>query len=174
VIRYTIARWLTLVALLGMIVWSASGLPDYGRHIIDLWGEPVGQKGVIAIDGPAGTGWRARARAAGKTPAHSLWATVWLWTFDQSERIGRHSDVYLNLPSPILYYYGTFFWYPSRLHVDADGIALTDQEALSKSRVYDPGEFENLRDRGFEYVVAPTLEGFGLVPLRDETGSESP
>jgi len=169
-----IARSLTFVALASMVLWSSAGVVDYGRHVVDLWGRSVGEKGAIAIDGPVGTGWRAQARAAGKTPTYSPWADVWLWTFEKSEQVGSDSDIYLNLPSPILYYYGTFFWHPSRLRVDAGGIPITNYETLAKTHVFDPSEFESLRDQGFEYVVAQTPDGFGLIPLGDEPWSEPP
>ncbi len=117
-----IARGFTLVSLLLMIVWSAGRAIDYGEHALDLWGRPLVEKGAAAIDGPVGFNWREHVGAAANAPARSPWADAWVWTFERSAEIRAGSDLYFNMQSVMLYYYGTFFWHPSRLRVDACGV----------------------------------------------------
>ena len=164
-----------VVALAVMVIAPVAGVADYGWHLVDLWGESVTDKGAIAIDGPAGFDLRKRGEVVDKAPARSVEAEAWVWAFENSAEIGPESDVYLNVPSVIIYYYGSFFWHPSRLRVDAPRIPITDQDTLAKSRIFDPSEFAELHQRGFEYVVTQTSSGdVYLVPLRAERGIEKP
>ncbi|MBW2420893.1 MAG: hypothetical protein JRH19_20300 [Deltaproteobacteria bacterium] len=174
-LRGQVARGLTVVALAVMVIAPVAGVADYGWHLVDLWGESVTDKGALAIDGPVGFGLPKQGEVVGKAPPRSPEAEVWVWAFEKSAEIDPGSDIYLNVPSVILYYYGTFFWYPSQLRVDAPRFPITNQESLAKSRIFAPSEFAGLNDRGFEYVVTQGASGgVYLVPLRARRGIEKP
>jgi hypothetical protein len=69
----------------------------------------------------------------------------------------------LNVPSDLLYYYGTTVWFPRRLDVATRPVTITTGESLGlASAPVDPSRFPELRRLGYTHIITMTASPQGL------------
>ena len=162
-----------LPAVCGMVVWSAAALLPFAAR---LHGKTLLERGFIASNDPENFLARAgrvalrehleRVRARGQ-PLGSTTANGWVWVAQVADRLPADARIYVNGPSELLYYYGTFFWMPRRVDVNWRPVIVHGGTIVRSSMPVDPERFGSLRDYGYTHVVAQTSQGFRLLELAD-------
>jgi hypothetical protein len=157
-----------------MVLASLPELAGYGSLARAMWGRSELERGRLAAD--EGRSLLARAgrvrlrrrlaATAGRPLAPSGVAAGWAWVVTAGHALPSDAKVYLNVPLDLLYYYGTYFWYPARVAVSLGPVEADDGDSLRASARPVPSEdFGELAARGFTHVVAEQGGSLALVAL---------
>ncbi len=179
-------RQALLLVSIGMVGWSARAFLDYGRLASRLAGKTLLERGRIASDegrnflARAGRP-RTQAAIADLTRSGRLagWrsgvADGWEWVAATGMSLPSDAKVYLNVPSDLLYYYATTFWYPRRVSVTTGPATIRDGDTLRSALApVDPSGYGELRRAGYTHVVTATSTGLSLVDLRRSAPGGAP
>jgi len=179
------ARALQAIAI-GMLVWSARSLVDYGALAARLAGRPLLARGTIASDewaDPLARAGRARLQAAyaearrggtlvGKS---SRVASGWAWIVGAEPSFPPDARIYLDVPSDLLYFYGTTIWYPRSVEVGSKSVPIANGDVLRSAAVHvGSAPWGDLRMDGFTHVVAADASGLELIDLRVAAAGSRP
>ena len=172
-------RWWFLGVVLAI---PALALPTLARHASlarKLWERPLIHRGHLASDEQrnflalAGRpGLRERVDAAGPD-GRSPVANAWRWAVSTSRHLPPDSRIYLNVPNAMLYYYGTFFWFPRRVSVSPEPVIIADSPTLLVGAVrFDAGDRARLRQFGYTHLVDSIGRRMTVINLaREDPGS---
>ena len=175
-------RRAVLGVLLALLVWSLGDSWRLARHGLALLRLDLPARGALAADplrNPlvrAGrTRLRQKLRDRDETPEGTPFiAGAWRWCYEGQRHLPADARIYLNTPSPALYYYGNFFWHPARLEVSPESPLIAGEADLAARAWHVPSEqVDRLADFGYTHVI--DRDGSGRLTVRHlATGSGKP
>ena len=165
--------WITVVVLCGMLLWSARTVFDYAELFDKLCGKSLVERGRVGSDE-----WSSFLARAGRPPLQQTFAAAkrrgivdqqrsevayaWAAIVNAEHTLPPNAKIYLNVPSILLYYYGTTLWYPRPVDANTRPVMIKGGDTLLRESVaVDPGQFAELRRLGYTHIITSD----GIRPL---------
>jgi hypothetical protein len=186
--------WIILATLILMLLWSARALFDYGELCSKLWGKSFLERGYVGSDE-----WQDFLARAGRPITQKAFAEAelegvldqqrsgvaagWAFVVKAEEGLPKDAKIFLNVPSMLLYYYGTAVWYPRQVDVATQPVLINGGATLVEIFNKDPSRLDErqlvslerqLRRLGYTHLVTVKNGVATLIDLRSERGASPP
>jgi hypothetical protein len=171
-------------AIVVMLLWASGSFFDYGEMFIKLSGKPLLERGYIGAD--QSQSFLARAGRLGvqrlfaKAEREGAWgdlqvgtAPAWVWIVETAAWLPPDAKIYLNVPLPLFYYYGTYFWFPRVLDVNTQPAIITGHTFRNNFQKVDLSQLEQLQRLGYTHVVSAADEKVRLIDIRSNAPEEN-